>query len=83
MNEKMYDKETLERILAERDARHQAELEKVKAEIKLQGIETRLAKLEDELNSSNQDGGGGIGGFSLTDIVSAYTMMQKTKGGTQ
>jgi len=68
--------EMLDRILAERDARHQAELEKVKAEIKLQGIETRLAKLEEELNQPTDDGGT-IGGFKVNDLIQAYMTYQQ------
>jgi hypothetical protein len=80
MTEKTYDKETLERILAERDARHQAELEKLKAELKLQNIETRLAKLEE--SSDQEDSSGSIGGFKIQDIVQAYvTYQQMTSNG--
>jgi hypothetical protein len=80
MTEKTYDKETLERILAERDARHQAELEKLKAELKLQNIETRLAKLEE--SSEEEDSSGSIGGFKIQDIIQAYvTYQQMTSNG--
>lgn len=68
--------EMLDRILSERDARHSAELEKVKAEIKLQGIETRLAKLEEELNEPTDDRGS-IGGFKVNDLIQAYITYQQ------
>lgn len=81
--EKTITIEMLDRILAERDARHSAELEKVKAELKLQSIETRLAKLEDELNSSEQDVGGTIGGFKVNDIIQAYMTYQQMQNQTK
>lgn len=82
MTEKMYDKETLERILAERDARHQAELEKLKAELKLQNIETRLAKLEEQ--SDQEEPSGSIAGFKVSDLVQAYmTYQQMNANGKQ
>lgn len=74
--------EMLDRILAERDARHQSELEKVKAELKLQAIETRLAKLEDELSQPNDDGGT-IGGFKVNDIIQAYMTYQQMQNQTK
>jgi len=81
MTEKTYDKETLERILAERDARHQAELEKLKAELKLQNIETRLAKLE-ESSAEEEDSSGSIGGLKIQDLVQAdVTYQQMTSNG--
>ncbi|MFM8758715.1 MAG: hypothetical protein ACKODS_04125 [Methylophilaceae bacterium] len=81
--EKTITIEMLDRILAERDARHSAELEKVKAELKLQNIETRLAKLEDELNSTDQNEGGTIGGFKVNDIIQAYMTYQQLQNQTK
>ncbi|MFM8759171.1 MAG: hypothetical protein ACKODS_06455 [Methylophilaceae bacterium] len=82
MNEKMYDKETLERILAERDARHQAELEKLKAELKLQNIETRLAKLEEQ-SDQEEPSSGSIAGFKVSDLVQAYMTYQQMQNQTK
>lgn len=79
----MITNEILERILSERDARHQAELEKIRAQLKLEQLETRLLQIEKRLEEEEPEQEKTIGGFSLTDIVSAYTMIQQSKGGTQ
>jgi hypothetical protein len=75
----MYTQETLNLILSERDARHSAELEKLKAQLKLEAMETRLSKLEKE--SEKDEPEEGIGGFKMADIlglVATYLSQQQT-----
>ena len=71
----MITPEILERILAEREARHKAELERVRAELKLEAIETRLAKLEEASEQEEQEPG--IAGFKISDLMQAYQMYQQ------
>jgi hypothetical protein len=76
----MITEDMLNRLLSERDARHKAELEKVKAELKLEAIEARLTKLEE---ADQEDQEPGIAGFKISDLMQAYTMyqqMNKTNG---
>lgn len=75
----MITQETLNLILAERDARHSAELEKLKAQLKLEAMESRLLKLEEA--SEKDDSEEGIGGFKMSDIlglVATYLSQQQT-----
>lgn len=69
----MITNEMLERILAEREARHKAELEKVKAELKLEAIEARLTKLEE----ADKEEEPGIAGFKFSDLMQAYMTYQQ------
>lgn len=74
-------KEMMDRILAERDKVHQHELMRIEAEYKTRTLEARLSAIEEKLKEKEESDDKGIGGFSLTDIISAYTMMQQNKGG--
>lgn len=73
----MYSQETLNLILSEREARHSAELEKVKAQLKLEALETRLSKLEEA--SEKDESEEGIGGFKMSDILGLVTTYLSTQ----
>lgn len=77
----MITPEILERILAEREARHKAELERVRAELKLEAIETRLAKLEEASEQEEQEPG--IAGFKISDLMQAYMAYQQMQNPKQ
>lgn len=77
----MITEETLERILSEREARHKAELEKVRAELKLEALETRLKKLEEI--SEQEEPEETIAGFKISDLVTAYMTYQQTQNQTK
>lgn len=62
----------LERILIEREAKHKAELEKLRAELKLESLESRVKKLEEEAEEEEPEQS--IAGFKLSDIMQAYQM---------
>lgn len=75
----MITNEIMERILAERDAKHKAELEKVRAEVKMESMEMRLRKLEEQADQEDEETEPSIAGFKMSDIVQAvmaYTSMQ-------
>jgi hypothetical protein len=81
----MITEEILNRILEERESRHKAELEKLRAELKLESMETRLLQIEKKLEEEDEEGETepAIAGFKISDIVQAYTMyqqMQQPKG---
>lgn len=74
----MITDEVLNRILEEREARHKAELEKLKAEMKLESMENRLLQIEKKLEEEDQeDNEPAIAGFKMTDLMQAYTMYQQ------
>jgi hypothetical protein len=73
----MYSQETLNLILSEREARHSAELEKVRAQLKLEALETRLSKLEEA--SEKDESEEGIGGFKMSDIIGLVTTYLSTQ----
>lgn len=73
----MITEETLERILSEREARHKAEIEKVRAELKLEALETRLRKLEEREEEEEPEQT--LAGFKISDIMAAYQMYQQTQ----
>ena len=76
-NANMITEETLERILSEREARHKAEIEKVRAELKLEALETRLRKLEEREEEEEPEQT--LAGFKISDIMAAYQMYQQTQ----
>lgn len=82
----MITEEILERILTEREARHKAELEKVRAELLLQSLEARVKKLEEEAEQEEEETEQTIAGFKTSDIVQAvmsYMSMQQQQPPTK
>lgn len=63
-------------IMAEQEKRHQAEIEKIKAELNLNEIQRQINELKQEMKEE-EDKEPSIAGFKLADIVQAYTAYQQ------
>jgi len=63
-------------IMAEQEKRHQAEIEKIKAELNLNEIQRQINELKKEMKEEEEKEPS-IAGFKLADIVQAYTAYQQ------
>lgn len=67
---------TLNMLLTEQEKRHQAEIEKVKSDLKVIEIENKIEQLRKEFQEEEQKEPT-IAGFKLADIVQAYSAYQQ------
>jgi len=63
-------------IMVEQEKRHQAEIEKIKAELNLNEIQRQINELKKEMKEEEEKEPS-IAGFKLADIVQAYTAYQQ------
>jgi hypothetical protein len=63
-------------LLTEQEKRHQAEIEKVKSDLKVIEIENKIEQLRKEFQEEEQKEPT-IAGFKLADIVQAYSAYQQ------
>jgi hypothetical protein len=63
-------------IMAEQEKRHQAEIEKIKAELRVNEIENKIEQLRKEMKEEEEKEPT-IAGFKLADIVQAYSAYQQ------
>ena len=68
--------EAFQLIMAEQEKRHQAEIEKIKAELNLNEIQRQINELKKEMKEEEEKEPS-IAGFKLADIVQAYTAYQQ------
>jgi hypothetical protein len=74
MNNISYD--AFNMIMAEQEKRHQAEIEKIKAELRVNEIENKIEQLRKDMKEEEEKEQT-IAGFKLADIVQAYTTYQQ------
>ena len=68
--------EAFHMIMAEQEKRHQAEIEKIKAELRVNEIENKIEQLRKDMEEEEEKEPS-IAGFKLADIVQAYTAYQQ------
>lgn len=72
-NDEYISLQTLNMLLSEQEKRHNAEIERVKAEMNLENIRNEIKELKKEMS----EGGGTIAGFKVADLVQAYSAYQQ------
>lgn len=77
--------DVLNRILAERDKAHQAEIARLEAEHKARSLEARLTAIEQKLKEADEKENSGIAGLGigLPELLQAYAMYQQTQTPTK